>query len=273
MNEHTDFGTSLLAPLLDGTALAQGDPGFAQACSGFNTAHSHSPGLVVVAGSTADVVAAVRHAKARALAVSVHSTGHGYPGSRTGGMLINTSNMQLLNVDPSTGSASVSAGVRWESVIAQGAPHGLAPLNGSSPDIGVVGYTLGGGMGPMGRTFGFAADHVNAIEIVTADGSLQHVTAASEPELFWALCGGKCAVGIVTNIDFNLMPVPSVYGGAIFFSPSDAATVLHTYGDWVASLPESTTASIALLRLPNEEVFPRTVARKNHCAPSLCARG
>lgn len=133
MKEQTDFGTSLLAPLLDGTALAQEDPGFAQACSGFNTAHSSSPGLVVMAGSTAEVVAAVRHAKARDLAVSVHSTGHGYPGSSTRGMLINTSNMKLLNVDPSTGSARAGAGVRWESVIAQAAPYGLAPLNGSSP--------------------------------------------------------------------------------------------------------------------------------------------
>ncbi|PQZ93623.1 hypothetical protein CQ018_08130 [Arthrobacter sp. MYb227] len=172
---------------------------------------------MVMAASTADVVAAICHAKVRDLPVGVHSTGHGYAGSSTGGMLINTSNMQSLSVDTSTGSARAGAGVRWESVIAQAAPHGLAPLNGSSPDLGVIGYTLGGGMGPMGRTFGFAADHVNAIEIVTNDGSLQHVTADSEPELFWALCGGKCAVGIVTNIDFNLMPVPEVYGGPSSF--------------------------------------------------------
>ena len=264
MEERTDFGTKLLASLLKGTALAAGDPGFQEACSGFNTAHSSNPDIVVLADSTADVVAAVRHAAARDLPLSVHSTGHGYPGNTTGSMLINTSNMQELNVDPSTGTARASAGVRWDSVIAQAAPHGLAPLNGSSTDVGVIGYTLGGGMGPMGRTFGFAADHVNAIEIVVADGSLQLVTAESEPELFWALCGGKCAVGIVTHIDFNLMPVPEVYGGPIFFSPSDAATILHAYGEWVGTLPESTTASIALLRLPDDPSFPEPLRGKTN---------
>lgn len=256
MSRAAGFNVEELRAQLRGSVFVPGDAGFESACLGFNLAHPARPEVAVLPDSTEDVMAAVRHAKAAGLEVHVHSTGHGHPHQASGGMLVNASQLQSLSVDPQRRSARTGAGVRWQRVIDQATPHGLAPLNGSSPDIGVIGYTLGGGMGPMGRTFGFAADHVNSIELVTADGSLQYVTAESEAELFWALCGGKCAVGIVTQIDFNLMPVPSVYGGAVFFSGNDAATVMHAYGGWVHSLPESTTASIALLRLPDTEQFP-----------------
>ena len=204
----------------------------------------------------------MRHAKEADLAVHVQSTGHGYPHQAHGGMLVNTSGMQSLSLDPQACSARVGAGVRWDRVIEEAAPHGLAPLNGSSPDVGVVGYTLGGGTGPMGRTFGFAADQVRGIQLVTADGSLVEVDAESEPELFWALRGGKCSIGIVTELEFNLVPVPGVYGGAIFFAGSDAPAIMHAYGDWVHTLPESTTASIALLRLPDDEHIPAPLRGK-----------
>ena len=216
--------------------LVPGDAGFEAACRGFNLAHAFRPDLAVLAGSTGDVVAAVRHARQADLTVHVQSTGHGYPHQAHGGMLVNTSAMQSLALDPQRRSARVGAGVRWERVIEEAAPHGLAPLNGSSPDIGVIGYTLGGGMGPMGRTFGFAADRVRGIQLVTADGSLVEVTAESEPELFWALRGGKCAVGIVTELEFDLVSVPHVYGGAVFFAGADAPAVMHAYGAWAPAL-------------------------------------
>ncbi len=152
--------------------------------------------------------------------------------------------------------------MRWDRVIEEAAPHGLAPLNGSSPDIGVVGYTLGGGMGPMGRTFGFAADRVRGIQLVTADGSLVEVDAESEPELFWALRGrqmlGRHRHRARVRPGFRA----HVYGGAIFFAGSDAPAVMHAYGDWVHALPESTTASIALLRLPDDEQIPEPLRGK-----------
>lgn len=262
MSPASEFNAENLRTTLDGSVLVPGDAGFEAACRGFNLAHDFLPDIAVLPASAQDVVAAVRHANEADLAVHVQSTGHGYPHQAHGGMLINTSGMQSLALDPQRRSARVGAGVRWDRVIQEAAPHGLAPLNGSSPDVGVVGYTLGGGMGPMGRTFGFAADRVRGIQLVTADGSILEVDAESHPELFWALRGGKCSVGIVTELEFDLLSVPHVYGGAIFFAGTDSPEVMHAYGAWVRGLPESTTASIALLRLPDDERFPEPMRGK-----------
>ena len=132
------------------------------------------------------------------------------------------------------------------------APHGLAPLCGSAPAVGVAGYLLGGGLGPLARTYGFSADHVQAVEVVTpADGHLT-VTAESDPDLFWALRGGKGGLGVVTAVTIGLLPLAEVYGGALYFKAADVPAVLSAYAEWSPALPESTTASIALLQLPSD---------------------
>jgi hypothetical protein len=131
------------------------------------------------------------------------------------------------------------------------AEFGLAPLNGSSPLVGVVGYTLGGGHSPvLGRTFGWAADHVRAVELVTADGRLHRVTESTDPDLFWAVRGGKSNFGVVTAIEFDLFPVTSVYGGGIYYDGSHTADVLHAYREWIQQVPDELNSSVGLLRLP-----------------------
>ncbi len=253
---------SALRSAIDGEVFGSTDPGFEAACLGFNLAHEFRPDIGVLPRSSRDVAAAVRHAAGHGLAVHVQATGHG-PGTQApGGMLISTSGLRELGLDPDARGVRVGAGVRWSKVIAAAAPHGLAPLDGSSPDIGVVGYTMGGGTGPMGRTLGFAADHVTALRMVTATGDTLQVDAAREPELFWALRGGKCSVGIVTQLQFGLQPVAEVYGGGIFFAGHHATELFHAFGPWVRSLPESTTASIAMLRLPDAPGFPEPLRGK-----------
>ena len=122
--------------------------------------------------------------------------------------------------------------------------------------MGVVGYTLGGGLGPMGRAHGFAADHVRSATLVTADGAVRTVDPASDPELFWALRGGKGSFGIVTELEFGLVPVTTLYGGGIFFPGAAAAAVLHAWREWTATLPEATTSSVAVLRMPPDPALP-----------------
>lgn len=245
----------LLAPLGD-RVLLPGHDGYAAATAGFNLALTKRPEMVVMASSTDDVVAAVKYAAAAGMKVCVQATGHGSGGAATSGLLINTSRMRTLIIDPDTGTARAGAGVRWREVITAAAPHGLAPLCGSSPDVSVVGLTLGGGMGPMGRTFGFAADHVLSLELVTATGQLLDITPAAEPDLFWALRGGKCSVGVVTAIEFALMPVRDYYGGAIYYPGMAAEAVLHAFRTWAPTLPPESTTSVALLRLPDVEEVP-----------------
>ena len=136
------------------------------------------------------------------------------------------------------------------------APHGLAPLNGSSSGVGVVGYTLGGGMGHLARQHGFAADHVHSVEVVTADGEIRTVTADSDPELFWAIRGGKASFGIVTALEFDLFPVSEFFGGAMFFVGTAIEDLLHAFSAWAPTLPEEATTSVALLRLPPVDDVP-----------------
>ncbi|MFJ8847171.1 FAD-binding oxidoreductase [Streptomyces cyaneofuscatus] len=252
--EHAGIAGSALDGLvarLKGEVFTPEDPGYAAELAGFNRIARHRPDVVVAARSAEDVSAAVSFAAREGLPVAVQATGHGVGAPALGGVLVATRRMNAVAVDPLTRTAYVEAGAQWHQVISAAAPHGLAPLNGSSPLVGVVGYTLGGGLGPLGRQFGFAADHVTCIEVVTADGSIRQVTRDQHPDLFWALRGGRGNFGIVTKLWFGLMPVRRLYGGGLYFPGDQAARVLHTWRRWTATVPEEMTSSVALLRLPD----------------------
>ncbi len=245
-----------LAGEVTGAVYAGGDPAAAAEAAGFNLAVTHAPAIVVAATSASDVAAAVRYANEHGLQVTVQATGHGASLPATNTVFVSTKSMQGLAVDPVVRRARVEAGVRWRQVIDAAAPHGLAPLNGSSSNVGVVGYTLGGGMGHLARQHGFAADHVRSIELVTAEGEIRTVTAASDSELFWAIRGGQASFGIVTALEFDLFPVSEFFGGSLFFVGSAIEEVLHAFSAWAPTLPEEVTTSVALLRLPPVDDVP-----------------
>jgi len=242
-----------------GPVFRPGDEGYDQERAGFNLTVDHHPELVVGATGPDDVIAAVEHATARGLAVAVLTTGHGPAVPADGQVLINTRRMDEVLVDPAARTARVGGGVRWDKVLPRTSPHGLAPLNGSSPNVGVVGYTLGGGVGPLGRSYGFAADRVRSVDIVTADGQLRQVTAESAPELFWAVRGGKGNFGVVVGLEFELVPVARLYGGGLFFPAESAAAVLHTYREWAAGMPERMSSSVLLIELPPLPQIPEPI--------------
>ena len=107
-------------------------------------------------------------------------------------------------------------------VVQAAADHGLAALAGSSPDVGVVGYTLGGGLSWLSRKpRPRRPTRWTAIEVVTAAGELVRTDWSEERDLFWALRGGGGAFGVVTAIEFNLFPVEQLYAGLLWF-PSSA---------------------------------------------------
>ncbi|MEU3053545.1 FAD-binding oxidoreductase [Streptomyces griseus] len=253
-SEHAGIAGSALDGLdvrLKGDVFTPEDPGYEAELAGFNRIARHRPDVVVAALSAEDVSVAVSFAVRAGLPVAVQATGHGIAAPAPGGVLVATRRMNAVAVDPLTRTAYAEAGAQWHQVISAAAPHGLAPLNGSSPLVGVVGYTLGGGLGPLGRQFGFAADHVTRIEVVTADGSIRQVTRDRHPDLFWALRGGKGNFGIVTKLWFGLMPVRRLYGGGLYFPGEQAGKVLHAWRRWTATVPEEMTSSVSLLRLPD----------------------
>ncbi|WP_369138670.1 FAD-binding oxidoreductase [Modestobacter versicolor] len=239
-----------LAAATTGDVLAPGDDGWTEALAGFNLATQHRPELVLVAADAADVATAVRLAARTGRRVAVQATGHGAAAAGPGTVLVSTRRLTGLSVDPRARTATLGAGVRWQQVLDAAAPHGLAALAGSAPGVGAVGYTVGGGLGPVARTFGFAADHVRSLEVVTADGELRRVDAEHEPDLFWALRGGGAAFGLVTAMTVDLFPVATLYAGGLFFSAEVARTVLHRWRDWTQDLPETVSTSVARIDLP-----------------------
>jgi FAD/FMN-containing dehydrogenase len=250
---------------LTGPVFRPGQEGYAEEVAGFQLAVPHEPAVVVGARTAADVAAAVRFAAAHGLAVGVQATGHGLTAGVGGGLLISTRRLTGVEVDAAAGTARVEAGVRWGAVLAAAAGHGLAPLSGSSPDVGVVGYTLGGGFGLMARRYGRAADHVRALDVVTADGALRHVDAATDPDLFRALRGGRDSFGVVTALELGLVPVTGLYGGGLYFGTADLPAVLRAWRTWSAAAPDTLSTSLALIPYPDLPVVPEPL-RGRHIA-------
>jgi len=174
------------------------------------------------------------------MTVGVQATGHGPIPSLAGHLLVVTRDLDEVTVHADERWARVGAGVKWIRVIEASAPYGLAPLNGSASDVGIVGYTTGGGVGPMARTFGLAADRVRAFEVVTGDGELRRVTPTRHPDLFFALRGGKGVAGIVTAVEFDLLPIATFYGGAVYFDGQDIPAVIDRWRSWSKALPDCT---------------------------------
>src|SRR5918994_769619 len=135
-------------------------------------------------------------------------------------------------------SPRVGAGTLWEDVVDAAAPHGLLALHGSSPNVGVIGYSLGGGMGWLARSHGLQANSVTAIELVTAEGEFVRTDAGHDPELFWALRGGGGNFGIVTALEFRLYELTEIYAGFMVWDWSEAGRVLDAWADWSRTAPD-----------------------------------
>ncbi|MFD0022000.1 FAD-binding oxidoreductase [Streptomyces sp. NPDC058382] len=225
---------------------------------GFQTGFPIRPDLVVEAAEAEDVREAVARAAGDGLRVAVHATGHGLPGAVERGVLIDTGRMDSVRIDPARRTATVAAGTTWAQVVRAAAPHGLAPLNGSAPGVGAVSYTLGGGLGIMAREFGYAADHVRSLDVVTGDGVLRHVTPEEEPDLFWGLRGGGHRLGVVTGLEIGLAGVARLYGGSIAFDGDGGAgaRVLRRYLEWTRTVPGTLTSSVSALVYPDAPQLP-----------------
>jgi UDP-N-acetylenolpyruvoylglucosamine reductase len=238
-----------------GPVFRPNEDGYDEERSSLNYTLTHTPELIVGAVDAGDVVAAVCYAADRGLSVGVQATGHGLVVAADG-VLVSTRRMKGVAIDPTARVARVEAGVQWWDVVPLAAAHGLAPLNGSNPHVGVVGYTLGGGIGFLGRQLGFAADHVRSIDVVTSDGRQRRVTPDQNDDLFWALRGSKGNLGIVTEMEFDLFPVETLYGGGLYFGGETTADLLRAYFQWTTDVPEAMSSSIMLMRYPDLEEAP-----------------
>ena len=259
-------GTVLADLLRDAGAsriLTRDDDDYSTELSAFNLSFRLTPDVVVAATSARDVEIAVAVAARSGSTIAAVGLGHGISKDILEGIAVTTRGLAHVDVDAQARTARIGAGTSWTQVLDAVTPLGLAALCGSAPGVGVTGYTLGGGIGPIARTYGFTADHVQSVEIVTPADGLLTVTADSHPDLFWALRGGKGGFGIVTAMTVDLFPVREVYGGGIYFPADDSARIVGAFGGWSATLPETVTASVALLRLPSIPDLPEPIRGKN----------
>ena len=246
-----------LRQAVDGAVLTPSDDGYSAEIAGFDLSQVHHPQVVVAATTAADVQGTVQVAAVAHLPIVVIGSGHGDIPAVTTGILLNTRKINSVTIDIAGRTATVGVGASWHDVLAIATPAGLAPLGGSAPAVGVGGYLLGGGMGPIGRTVGFSSDHVRAFEIVCADADLRTVTAQDDPELFWALRGGKGGFGVVLSVTVELLELPSIYGGGEYYPAAEIPALLRAFQVMVSSVvPDELSTSVAILRLPDIPQLP-----------------
>ena len=233
----------------------------------WNLTIDQRPAAIVFPESAQDVVSAVLFAAQHGQRIAPQGTGHnaGPLGSLGDTILLKTERMRGIEIDPAARTARVEAGVLWLEVVEAAAQHGLAALAGSSPDVGVAGYTLGGGISFLSRKHGLSANHVRAIELVTADGQLLRADRDHAPDLFWALRGGGGSFGVVTAIEIELFPITEAYAGILWYPIERGAEVLEAWRQLTQSdqVPDELTTVGRFLNLPPIPEIPEEVRGKS----------
>ena len=250
---------------LNGAVTVAGDAGWDNARAAWNLAVDQRPAAVAEPETVADVVAIVRFARERGMRVAAQGTGHGAAalGSLEDTVLVKMHRMRVVGIDPEARLARAQAGALWGDVVGPASEHGLAALAGSSHDVGVVGYTLGGGLSWLSRKHGLAANDVVAIQVVTADGRVRVVSADHEPDLFWALRGGGGSFGIVTAIEMRLHPVEELCAGMLAFPWERAAEVLRAWREWTRTVPDELSSCARIVQIPPLPEIPEPMRGRN----------
>ena len=247
-----------LRGLCGGAVHLPGDPGYDDARMPWNVAVDQRPAAVAYPASAAEVAEVVREAAALGLRVAAQGTGHnaGPLGALDDVVLVRTSAMTGVSVDRERLVARAEAGVLWEDVVTAVAEHGLTALHGSSPDVGVAGYSLGGGIGWYARKLGLQTNNLTALEVVTPAGDVVRADATTNAELFWALRGGGGNFGVVTALEFRVFDFATTYAGWLVYDGSRAAEVLRTWSAWSLDAPDEVTTAWRILNVPPIEEMP-----------------
>ncbi len=245
-----------LLDVLPGRVLVPESPGWDQARLGWTVNVDQHPLAVVTVQDSDDVVTAVTWAARHGLSVSTQPVGHGATTALTGTVLLRTGALQELTIDVERRIAHIGAGVKWGTLLAALEPTGLLALAGSSPDPSVVGFTLGGGLSWFSRALGLTAHSVAAFEIVDAAGVRRRVSPATDPDLFWAMCGGGGDFGIVLAVEMMLDHVGPIVGGRMLWPLEMARPVLRAFRQITADAPDELTLWAHLFRFPPMPQLP-----------------
>jgi FAD/FMN-containing dehydrogenase len=242
-----------LAEQVSGPVLGPEDAKYDDARALYNGLIDRRPALIVRCRTKDDVVAALAVARQAGLEVSIRGGGHNVAGRAVtdGGLMIDLAEMKGIAIDPDNATATAEGGVIWGELNAAAAEHGLAVTGGLISTTGIAGYTLGGGLGWLMGKYGLAADNLLAVELVTADGEVLEVDAASHPDLFWALRGGGGNFGVATSFTYRMHPVHTIVGGLIAHPLDAAPDMLRFYRDAVADASDDLSVFAGLVHAPD----------------------
>src|SRR4051812_2605993 len=254
-----------VAELRPGLLAVPGDAAYDAQRVAWNLAVDQRPAAVAVVESADDIATVVRYARDRDLKVTAQGTGHnaGPLGDLRGVILVRTLKLRGVQIDPEMQVARAEAGALWMDVVEPAAEHGLAALHGSSPDVGVVGYTRGGGVSWYSRRYGLAASRVLAIDYVGADGEHHRADRRQNTDVFWAMRGGGGSFGIVTAIEFELIRIESIQSGGLWFPVERASEVLQAWREWAPQLPDHVSTSARILNVPPMPELPEAIRGKS----------
>lgn len=233
-----------------------GDVDYANATSPHNSSYAQRPFAVVRPRSAEQVAQTVKYASRHGITVAVQATGHG-AGREIGGdeLLLDTSALTGVTVDRLRASARVGAGERWPAVQEAAAPHGLLGLSGTSPTVGVAGYTFSGGVGWFVRKYGLSSAALRAVDYVDGAGHVRRATEEAKEQFdraaLWAFRGGA-PVGVATSIEIDLFRVPELWTGYLLWPATALGAVVEAWASAIEAASPSLTSSLALRKLPPE---------------------
>ena len=208
---------------------------------------------VVEAADVADISNLVRFARAQGISIATQPSGHGATGRAAGAILLRTTLLNSIAIDPSRRTASIGSGTKAGALQRAAADHGMTGLPGSSPVVTVAGVALGGGLSWFGRSFGWVGDNIRAFDVVDAEGQARRVTADADPDLFWALRGAGSELVIVTGLEVQLHEAPKVFGGRQLWPVAHAREVAEVYRSMTASAPDHLNLWLELLSFPGAD--------------------
>ncbi len=256
-----------LRGLANGHVYVPGDAAYEQYRMAWNVTVDQHPAAVAVPHTAAEAATVVRMAAELGLKVAPQSTGHNAGPLAQRGLadvvLLRTDALTSVTIDAERRVARVGGGAVWLPTVEAAAGHGLAALHGSSPDVGIAGYSLGGGIGWYARRLGMAANNITAVEMVTGSGDIVRADAEQNVDLFWALRGGGGNFGIVTALEFRLFPIQTAYAGMFVWDIADAERVLLTYAEWAPTAPEEISSSFRIMRFPPIPEIPEPFRGRN----------
>ena len=238
---------------LRGEVVGRDDPAYDETRKIWNGSIDKRPTLIARCAGVADVIAAVKFARKNGVPATIRSGGHSFPGLSVADdtLMIDLSPMKGVRVDPQKRTARVQAGVLLGELDKETQAFGLAAPSGIVTHTGVAGLTLGGGIGWIQRKHGLSIDKLRRVDVVTADGEFVTASADENQELFWGMRGAGSNFGIVTEFEFELVPVgPTILAGPIFWKMEDSPEVLRFWREWIADSPDDLMSIVIHRKAP-----------------------